>query len=87
MIRETPSAVRIEEAIVPASSPAVGRTLAALDVFTRVGLVVVAIRSEAGQFTYNPDPSTRLESGDALIVCAELDQLDALRGLLRGEGK
>ncbi len=42
---------------------------------------------KAGSVGYNPDPSTPLQAGDGVIVCAQPDQLDALRGLLRGEGK
>jgi len=84
MLRDSVQSVRIEEADLPAGSPLVGKTLAEADLHGRVGLLVIAIRHPAGDFTYNPKAATPLQSGDALIVCADPHQVTALRALLAG---
>ncbi|HSB82164.1 MAG TPA: TrkA family potassium uptake protein, partial [Candidatus Methylomirabilis sp.] len=85
MLRDHHRALRFEEAEVTAGSPLIGNTLADLDLHNRVGLVIIAIRrGPKGEFVYNPTASTRVEAGDALIVCGEPSKIEALRDLLRG---
>jgi len=83
MLREAHRVLRIEEAEVMQGSPVIGKTLGALDLANRVGLVVIAKRRGAtGEFVYNPTASTPLDAGDFLIVCGEPTQLEALRDIL-----
>lgn len=83
MLRDPSRVLRVEEAEVADGSPVAGKTLADLDLHNRVGLVVIAQRrGRQGDFVYNPKPSSRLETGDVLIVCAEPTQVEALREIL-----
>ncbi|MBI2561910.1 MAG: potassium channel protein [candidate division NC10 bacterium] len=83
MLRDPHRVLRVEEAEVVPGSPVVGKTLGALDLINRVGLVVIAKRhGPEGDYEYNPKGSSRLEVGDFLIVCGGPGQIDALREVL-----
>jgi voltage-gated potassium channel len=83
MLRDPKRVLRLEEAEVVQGSPAVGKTLAELDLANRLGLVVIAKRhGPEGNYEYNPKGSSRLEAGDFLIVCGEPEQVEALREVL-----
>jgi len=82
MLRDPGRALRVEEAGIESSLPACGKTLGELDLHNRVGLVVIAVRHEAGGYSYNPKASYRLQAGDFLIVCGEPPQVEALRAVL-----
>ncbi len=81
MLRQS-KGVRFEEAPVPAGSPAVGKTLGALDLQGSLGLSPVAVREGGKDFVYNPGPQQRLKAGDTLVVIAEPEKLAKLRKLL-----
>jgi voltage-gated potassium channel len=80
MLRE-PGDVRVEEVTV---GPAVGgRTLGALRLQERAGVIVFALReARTRQHAFNPPPDRRLEVGDVLIGCADYSQLDTLRKIV-----
>lgn len=83
MLRDPTRALRFEEAEVTAGCPLIGKTLADLDLHNRVGLVIIAIRrGPKGEYMYNPKASSRVVAGDALIVCGEPPQIEALREAL-----
>ena len=83
MLRDSQRVMRVEEAEVLPDSPVIGKTLGDLDLFKRVGLVIVARRRATdGNYEYNPSPSSHLSVGDLLIVCCEPDQAEALRAVL-----
>ena len=71
---------RFEEATVKEGSPAAGKSLQHLDLFTRFGIQPVAIRDHGKEaFHYNPAPGHKLKVGDTLVVIAEPDKLAKLR--------
>lgn len=83
MLRDPSRSLRLEEAMVPATSPLAGKTLGEVDLHNRVGLVVIAVRhGDVVGYTYNPKSSYALEPNDYLIVCAEPGQIEALRAIL-----
>ncbi len=83
MLRDHHRALRFEEAKATVGSPLMEMTLADLDLHDRAGLVIIAVRREPkGEFVYNPTASTRVEAGDALIVCGEPPKIETLRDLL-----
>ena len=57
----------ISTVIVPAKSPADGRTLGALKVASETGAWVLAVRRE-GSWIYGPDEDTAVRAGDLLVV-------------------
>ncbi len=76
-----PSAIRVEEIVVGKS--VAGRSLADLRIQERLGLVVFAIHErESGRHRFNPPPDTVVRAGDALIACADPDQLREARKLV-----
>jgi voltage-gated potassium channel len=79
MLRVTENTLRVEEVEITDTSPVAGQTLRDADIRGRTGLLVVALKSRAGHYQFNPDPQTRLISGDILIVIGTPDQLATVR--------
>ena len=74
---------RIEEVQVTESSPYAGRTLADLEIATRTGANLLALREPRGQtFTPGPEPSAELQPGAVLIVFGTRQQTEDLARLL-----
>jgi voltage-gated potassium channel len=49
---------------------------------SNLDLIVVAIKKESGEMTYNPSSETQIEAGDTLIIMGELKNLDELEKLV-----
>ena len=47
-----------------------------------MGIIIVAIKREAGEMEFNPTSSTVIKLGDTLIAMGETKQLKALEGLV-----
>jgi voltage-gated potassium channel len=81
----------IEEIPVTDGSELTGRSLGELEIPQRTGSLVVALKRNEGHaaqaFQFNPTSSTRVESGDMLVVMGEPDQIDRLRRLAMPQGK
>ena len=72
------TSVRVEEVAV--GPGAAGRTLGALRLWERVGIVVFALRdARTHDHHFNPPSDRVLTSGDVLIACMDQDQLEAAR--------
>jgi voltage-gated potassium channel len=72
---------RLEEVVVPASSPLIGCTLAHSRVRERTGALVLAVGDGAGNFATNPAPELALAAGQVLIAIGtevQLGELDRL---------
>jgi CPA2 family monovalent cation:H+ antiporter-2 len=66
---------------ITADTPAVGRSLAELDLRARTGATVLAIgRGEHGMAT--PSPTEPLQVGDVLALAGSSEAIDAARNLL-----
>lgn len=74
--------VAVHEFRVPASSPAVGRTLAELAPADRDSPMVIAIAKAEGRYHANPPPETAVEPGEVIIALGSGHQLDGLRALI-----
>ncbi len=72
---------RFAESVIQSGTPLVGLTLGEARIPDRTNLVVVAVRKRRGDFIYNPSGGVRLETGDALIVIADNEQLQNLNKL------
>jgi voltage-gated potassium channel len=63
---------RVED--VPIGPSFVGKTIKECDVLAVAGVLVVALK-DAGQYTFNPKPNTKLRSGGTLIVIGDPDHV------------
>lgn len=80
MLRE-PQSMRVQE--IPVGPAAAGRSLAALELQRRAGVIVFALReAETDRHCYNPPPDRKLRAGDVLIACADHEQLARVRQLV-----
>lgn len=68
--------LQLEQAVLSPASPAVGRTLAELDLRRRWGVGVAAVRRGESLFP-NPEADLRLEAGDTLVVLGTRAQLES----------
>ncbi len=77
-------ALRLEEVEIPGASPLAGRSLAQASIPQRTGLVVLALNRADRPQIHNPGPDPRIEAGDRVIVLGKPDQIERLRGYVRG---
>lgn len=72
----------LEEVLVPARGPQVGRSLGELRLREHVDVLVVGIRAPGGHWVTRPGAETRLTDGASLIVIGEPAEIVRLRQLL-----
>lgn len=84
MLQAKGGVLRVEEIAIPANSWFIGRTLKDLPIRVQTNALVVAIQ-QADDFHYNPDPNTVVKAGQALVVIAEVSNIEKLRALARRE--
>jgi voltage-gated potassium channel len=70
---------RIEEIMITAASPLVGRRLADTALGLTNGALLLAIRTASGQFITNPPPDTRVDPDTVLIILGTSAQLHSAR--------
>lgn len=74
---------RIQQVVVPAGSPLVGRTLGDVDVAERAGIQLLALRpAHHAAFTFSPPGDTVLQPGCVLIAFGTLEAIDRLERLV-----
>ena len=74
----------VERMRLPASSPLVGKTLAATGLRTQTGALVLSVGREAAEIA-TPDPDFRFAAGDVLVVVGQPHQLRAAARLVAGD--
>lgn len=75
-----------EEITVSATCRAAGHTIGELDVQTRTGAYIVAIRKNDGVLEVRPSKETRLEEGDVILGLGSADEVAKLEELFEPEG-
>ncbi|MVU80375.1 potassium channel protein [Nocardia sp. ET3-3] len=75
---------RIEEIRLGPGSPLIGRSLSDIALRPATGALILAIRTQTGQFVANPTDDTQLHATMILIVLGTPTQLDAVRTLATG---
>jgi voltage-gated potassium channel len=75
---------RLEQIEVSATCRGSGRTLGELNIRERTGAVVIAHKSQDGEFNTKPGPDTLFEEGDVLIGVGTADEIRALEELFAG---
>ena len=81
MMRSSGQTLRLEEAVIDDSSSLANVSLAQANVGNKTGVLVVAIRTQEGQYQFNPRSDTILNAGDTLIVIGTPQQMAALHHL------
>jgi voltage-gated potassium channel len=71
--------VEVDEILVAAGSPLVGKALADAQTRSRSGLLVVAVKKSGGAMTFNPGTELVFQSGDTIIVMGKQDDIDRFR--------
>lgn len=72
--------LRMEEFLIPRSSPLVGQSLRNAHIRDETGALVLAIH-KSGKLETNPDPETVIQDGDVLLAIGTSKQVDALTDL------
>ncbi|MCC7491102.1 MAG: potassium channel protein [Fimbriimonadaceae bacterium] len=83
MLRQHDHPTRIEEVIIPNSSAVHQKSIGQVGVSRKTGLLILATRSPAGSWCFNPGPDHQLEDGMALVVLGEIEHVVRLRHLVR----
>jgi K+/H+ antiporter YhaU regulatory subunit KhtT len=74
--------MRVEEALVSATSKLAGKTIAESCITDKTGLIILAIKNnETGKYIHNPGQNCALKPGDILIVIGTPEQVGKLRSL------
>lgn len=84
MLRDTNKNLRVEEVVIRADSPFIGRTLGELNTHSRTNCLLLATRAPSGDYTYNPPDEHRIEEGMMLIVMGEPKDARALNAACAG---
>lgn len=71
----------VEEFTLGAGSGFVGKSLREMNLRQRCNALVFAIRRQAGDVKFNPDPNTILQEGDVLVVIGPVGVADTLAGI------
>jgi len=82
MLRDKDKSLRLEEVVIPKSSPYVGHALRDAPIRRETNLLVIAVRQPTREFVYNPDPDFVLDAGMTLVVMGAADGVKKLRALV-----
>ena len=72
--------LNLEQVHIASGSPLAGRSLVDAELRQRFGVVVVGIRRADGRMDFNPEPDTKMASGDDLVVLGRTNSLRELEG-------
>ncbi len=75
--------LRMEEVRVGETSPIHDKTIAEGEIRRTSGVIIVAVKTAAGEMMFNPDPGVRITAGDTLVALGDEDSLGTLRGTCR----
>jgi voltage-gated potassium channel len=73
--------LRFEEIEVTPTSDAPGKTIGEMNIRSKTGALVVALRKRDGSFDTTPNPEVKLEVGDVMIAAGTPEELKALEDL------
>lgn len=73
---------RMDEAVIPAGSPLIGKTLEDADIHVATKVAPIAIHLGEDRFLFNPPANHVLEAGQAVIAVGSSREMDRLRTFL-----
>jgi voltage-gated potassium channel len=76
------SKVTMEQVCVTANAEETRKTFGQLPELRKSGVIVLAIRKQGGETTFNPPPEFEVSAGDYLIVMGERSKLQKLEEIL-----
>ena len=82
-LRKGAEALNIEDLAVPGDSPALGRTLEAMQIRRATGVTILAVLRD-GNPLVSPPGDLMLSAGDHLLALGTTDQLEQLGRLIAG---
>jgi voltage-gated potassium channel len=85
MVRDKDKNLRLEEVVIARGSAFVGMPLKDTPIRRETRALVVAVRGNDREFTYNPEPDYVIGEGTTLIVLGETDSIVKLRRLAGAE--
>lgn len=85
MLRDRDTNLRVDEILVPAGAPPVGKQIRELGLEEHPGVLLLAVRSPDGSWEYNPSRTERIREDTALIFLGSPEDSRALRTRLGGE--
>jgi voltage-gated potassium channel len=71
--------VVVDEIVIPAKSPMIGKTVMDTEARRRHGLLVVAVKRAEGSMIFNPDTNFTFKIGDVVIVMGKPDDIARCR--------
>ncbi len=75
--------LKMEEAVISASSTLIGKTLVSSKLRQDFGVIVVAIKKITNEMIFNPLPTARLDAGDVIVVIGKKDSLSRMNEVLK----
>ena len=78
MMLKVGGGLRVEEVLVPETSPFVGKMIGELHAHARTNCLILATRTKSGEYAYNPSDKTPLQGGTVLIVMGDPSGVKAL---------
>jgi len=72
--------LRMEEVRVGQTSPIRDKTIAEGEIRRTCGVIIVAVKTAAGEMLFNPDPGVRISADDTLVALGDAESLGKLRG-------
>jgi len=73
--------LQMEEVIIQENSELIGQTLDECGIGRELGIIIVAIKTPAGDMRFNPTYKTSISAGDTLIALGEISKLKALEDM------
>jgi voltage-gated potassium channel len=74
----------MEEIPITATSELANRSIVDVNLRQKYGVIVVGIQRQDRRMEFNPEPDTRIESGDKLVVLGRPDSLKRLEAAAGG---
>lgn len=74
--------LKMEEAVISATSPLIGKTLVGSKLRQDFGVIVVAIKKITNEMIFNPLPTERLDAGDVIVVIGKKASLSRMNEVL-----
>ncbi len=79
MLKDRDANLRVEEVAVEPGSAWAGKTLHEAHITRKADVLVVAARTDRGEYVYNPKQDFELAAGSVLIVLGPIDEVSRLR--------
>lgn len=70
--------LQMEEAVIAADSPFIGKTVMSSNLRQEFGVIIVAIKRNSGKMIFNPGPHETFQAGDVIVVIGKTSELERM---------